>query len=53
METTLARVGSYHKLLGQRLVGILLLIYIKPHLLPHVTDQDSDYVTTGIGGLMV
>ena len=53
VETTLARVGSYQKLLGQRLVGILLLVYIKPHLLPHITDHDSDYVTTGIGGLMV
>ena len=53
VETTLARVGSYRKLLGLRLVGILLLVYVKPHLLPHVTDQDSDYITTGVGGLMV
>ena len=53
VETTLARVGPYQKLLGLRLVGILLLVYLKPHLLPHVTDPDSDSVTTGVGGLMV
>lgn len=52
VETTLTRVGSYQKLLGLRLVGILLLVYVRQHLFQHVSDQDSDYVTTGIGGIM-
>ena len=31
VEQTLEKIGLYHKLLHIRLVGILLLIYIKPH----------------------
>ena len=53
VEQTLEKIGLYHKLLHIRLVGILLLIYIKPHLLTSVTDQDTDCVTTGIGGVLV
>lgn len=35
-----------------RLVGILLLVYVKEELVPHVSDICSDYVPCGIGGLI-
>ena len=54
VEDTLKMSGtSYHKLLHLRLVGIMLLVYIRPYLLPHVSDHDIEYVTTGIGGVLV
>ena len=53
VEQTLEKGGSYHKLLHIRLVGIMLLVYIRPHLLSSVTELDSDYITTGVGGVLV
>ena len=41
------------QLLHHRLVGIMLLVYINPDLLECVSDQQVEYVTTGMGGLMV
>ena len=53
VEASLKKAGAYHKLLHTRLVGIMLLVYIRPHLLEAVSDQYVEYVTTGIGGVLV
>ena len=53
VEVSLKKAGPYHKLLHTRLVGIMLLVYITPQLLDAVSDQFVEYVTTGIGGVLV
>ena len=53
VEDTLRKAGNYHKLLHLRLVGIMLLVYITQPLMASVSDKDVEYVTTGIGGVLV
>ena len=36
-----------------RLVGILLMVFVKNKLLSHITEVDAESVATGIMGLMV
>ncbi len=36
-----------------RLVGIMLLVYIKENYWSHTTDVEVDTVKTGAGGIMV
>ena len=36
-----------------RLVGILLMVFVKNMHLPHVSEVDAETVATGIMGLMV
>ena len=36
-----------------RLVGILLMVFVKDKHLPHVSEVDAETVATGIMGLMV
>ena len=36
-----------------RLVGILLMVFVKSQHLPYVTKVDAETVATGIMGLMV
>eukprot|EP00038_Savillea_parva_P030608 m.78922 g.78922 ORF g.78922 m.78922 type:complete len:749 (+) comp9257_c0_seq2:202-2448(+) len=52
IETALAARGTYAKLLSKQLVGILLMIYIKTDLLPHVEGLVSASEGTGILGMM-
>ena len=36
-----------------RLVGIMLLVYIKQELYMNVSDVESDFIATGLHGIMV
>ena len=36
-----------------RLVGILLMVFVKSQYLPYVSEVDAETVATGIMGLMV
>lgn len=44
--------GFYHKVASKQLVGMLLIIYVKRSLLPHVGDVSADSAGCGIMGMM-
>eukprot|EP00035_Acanthoeca_spectabilis_P024756 m.455213 g.455213 ORF g.455213 m.455213 type:complete len:738 (+) comp20826_c0_seq1:262-2475(+) len=52
IESALATKGEYTKLHSRQLVGMLLMLYVKTELLPHVTDVVSASEGTGILGMM-
>jgi phosphatidylinositol-bisphosphatase len=50
VEMSLKMAGSYKQIRAVRLVGILLLVYVKESLMQHISDVDMDTVPCGIMG---
>ena len=52
MRAGLPRGVSYTQLKHVRLVGILLVVFVRESLMPRVTDVSVGYVSTGIMGML-
>ncbi|XP_019858595.1 PREDICTED: uncharacterized protein LOC109586818 [Amphimedon queenslandica] len=50
VESSLKMAGKFKKISVVRLVGILLLVYVKEELVPHVSSVDYNYVPCGLVG---
>ncbi|KAL3841607.1 hypothetical protein ACJMK2_019724 [Sinanodonta woodiana] len=50
IQKTISRDHKYVLLTKVQLVGVILYIFIRPHLAPHIRDVAVDTVKTGLGG---
>jgi len=52
IQSTLATVGDYAKLITRQLVGVLLCVYVQHSLMPKISEVQSDIMPVGILGVM-
>ncbi|KAK3594082.1 hypothetical protein CHS0354_040850 [Potamilus streckersoni] len=50
IQKTISRDHKYVLLIKVQLVGVILYIFVRPHLAPHIRDVAIDTVKTGLGG---